>query len=264
MNRINYKKALLALAYRLAWPRNHKCILCAHSFFRYLPYRKGSLHSAPLMRALDVVGSDTDRFSCPWCGCHDRERHLYMYMNASGIFDAITNRSVLHFAPERRLSERIVSAGPEKYIKCDFMPQAIDVMPVDILDIPFNDCSFDILIANHVMEHVADDARALTEIYRVLKPGGYAILQTPYSSKLQKTWSDPGIDTDECRYQAYGQEDHVRLYGLDIFERYKLSGLSSCVKWHDELLGDFDGWSYGVNENEPFFLFMRKQMEFDR
>lgn len=258
MNGIGYKKILLILAYRFLRPHKHKCILCDSYIYKFLPYRGGSAGSAPLMRSLKVVGSDMDNFSCPWCGCHDRERHLYMYMKASGIFNRLSKWNVIHFAPEKILSKRITAMRPKNYIKCDLNPQATDVMRVDILDMPFNECTFDILIANHVMEHVADDLRALAEIHRVLKPGGYAILQTPFSSKLQKTWSDPGLDTDESRFHAYGQEDHVRLYGLDIFDRYKNAGLTSCVKQHEELLEEVDGWTYGVNEREPFFLFKRE------
>ena len=91
----------------------------------------------------------------------------------------------------------------------------------------------------------------------MLKPGGFAILQTPFSSKLHHTWSDSGIDSDEARLQAYGQEDHVRLYGLDIFERFEQAGLKADVKSHREVLPDIDSVRFGVNESEPFFLFYK-------
>ena len=100
---------------------------------------------------------------------------------------------------------------------------------MDILDMPLESESFDFVIANHVLEHVSDDLKALTEIRRVLRVGGYAILQTPYSSKLHHTWQDPGIADDAARLQAYGQEDHVRLFGRDIFARITSAGLASCT-----------------------------------
>jgi SAM-dependent methyltransferase len=104
---------------------------------------------------------------------------------------------------------------------------------------------------------VDDDLKALTEIYRVLKPGGHAILQTPYSAKLHHTWEDPGIDDDAARLQAYGQIDHVRLFGRDIFARFASTGLASCVRQHHELLPDVNAAVFGVNPREPLFLFRR-------
>jgi len=257
MKKINYLRAFRALVYRFAWPRNHKCILCGHAFFRFLPYKSGGLHAFGLMAAVGAVGSDLEHFECPWCGCNDRERHLFLYMTAVGLLPSMSGLSVLHFAPEKRLSPRILEAHPDRYTKCDLFPQTVDVMRVDLLETPFEDCKFDLVIANHVMEHVADDLVALREVYRVLKPGGYAILQTPFSSKLHRTWSDPGIDTDEARLHAHGQEDHVRLYGCDVFQRFESVGLESHVKHHRELFAEITGREFGVNEDEPFFLFQR-------
>lgn len=180
-----------------------------------------------------------------------------MYMRAAGLFDALPGMAVLHFAPERHLSRLIVAAGPARYIKCDLFPGAPDIERVDMLAIPYPDKTFDLVIANHVLEHVANDARALEEIRRILKPGGCAILQTPFSAKLQETWSDAGIDDDCTRLQAYGQEDHVRLFGRTIFDRFTAVGLVSRVRKHGEALAEFDPWEYGVNAAEPFFLFER-------
>jgi len=199
MKKIDYPRMLRALAYRFSWSRNHECILCGHVVHRFLPFRKGSAHVPPLMNSLGVVGSNVDCFECPWCGSHDRERHLFLYMTAMGLLTDLSDKNVLHFAPERRLSPKIIAARPESYVKCDLFPQEADVMRVDMLKIPFKENSFDLLIANHVMEHVDDDRRALSEITRVLKSGGYAILQTPYCSRLYQTWSDLGVNTDQAR-----------------------------------------------------------------
>lgn len=221
-----------------------------------MPYRDGT--TPPLMSVLDVIGSDIDNFECPRCGAHDRERHILMYLEASGFMDSLPTMRVVHFAPEPRLAQCIAKALPVQYIKCDLHPAAADVERVDIEAMPFADESFDLLIANHVLEHVDDDLRALTEIGRVLKPGGAAILQTPYSAVLQRTWSDPGIVSERARLQAYGQEDHVRLFGRDIFDRFASSGLCPCVVSHQELL-DCDSREAGVNPREPFFLFRREE-----
>lgn len=233
------------------------CILCDRRVGRFLPYRGGSLEAPALMRALGMIGSDIDNFVCPRCGGHDRERHLLLYLQASGLMAAIPTMRVLHFAPERHLSQRIAESAPIAYARCDLYPTSPEIERVDIESMPFEDRSFDLVIANHVLEHVADDNRALAEIHRVLRPGGGAILQTPYSPMLHRTWSDPGIVADQARRQAYGQEDHVRLFGGDIFERFSSSGLRACISTHDALLGDRDPAMLGVNPREPFFLFRR-------
>lgn len=221
-----------------------------------MPYRNG--RAPALMEALGGVGSDIRNFECPRCGAHDRERHLLLYMRATGLFDRLASMRVLHFAPERRLSRLIAAAGPLSYTRCDLYPQSVGVLRVNIEEMPFDDGSFDLLVANHVLEHVDDDLRAVGEIARVLAPDGMAILQTPYSAMLCHTWSDPGINSDAARLQAYGQEDHVRLYGSDIFARITSRGFRSCVGSHAALLPGTDARKLGVNAEEPFFLFKRE------
>jgi len=204
-----------------------------------------------------MVGSNPDQFECPHCGAHDRERHLLMYFQATGLLEQMQGKAVLHFAPEKRLSRRIVAARPARYLPCDLYPSGPDVLEVDMLAIQFESASFDFVIANHVLEHVADDLQALKEIRRVLKSGGHAILQTPYSRKLHRTWQDDGIADDAARLQAYGQADHVRLFGRDIFDRFASVGLEPRIGMHVELLRDVDADVAGVNPVEPFFLFQR-------
>lgn len=245
-----------ALAGWIPGGRRH-CAVCGHKVWRFMPYRTGSRGVPLLMRAVKMVGSDPDHFECPRCGAHDRERHLLMYLRANGMLDGFRGQSILHFAPEKRLSRFIRSAQAARYLPCDLYPQSPDVQRVDMLDMQFESGSFDVVIANHVLEHVDDDARALAEIRRVLKPGGMAILQTPYSRKLHRTWSDPGLDTPQARLQAYGQEDHVRLFGRDIFERVVAAGFESCVRQHADVLGDIDAAMAGVNPAEPLFLFRK-------
>jgi SAM-dependent methyltransferase len=236
---------------------DHECVICGRGLARFLPYRGGSRNIPSLMRVLDVIGSDVDHFSCPWCYSHDRERHLFLFMQVAGIFSFIAGKRVLHFAPERHLSRFVAEAKPEELVRCDLHPWTDDIVQADLLALPFPDGHFDLLIANHVLEHVDDDGCAVAEIVRVLKPGGYAILQTPYSGVMEKTWEDKGIRSAQARLQAFGQEDHVRLYGKDIFERIAQLGLESRVGSHEELLGIHSSHRLGLNPREPFFLFVK-------
>lgn len=209
------------------------------------------------MRVLDMIGSDADHYQCPRCGSNDRERHLFLFMRAEGLFERMATMAVLHFAPERRLAEHIRSSGASSYVRCDLFPASPDIVRADITAMEFADDSFDLVIASHVLEHVGDARKALGEIRRVLKTGGLAILQTPYSGKLLSTWEDAGVDTDEARLEAYGQEDHVRLFGKDIFDIIASAGFTPHVRTHALALSDFDPAVYGVNPAEPFFLFSR-------
>jgi len=257
---MNFYKIIQALLFRIPFFERQQCNICGHTFSRFLPYNveRGTI---TLPKVLNVVGSDTVNFECPWCGAHDRERHLLMYMRSSGLFARLPGMDVLHFAPERRLSMLIAAEHPVRYVKGDLYPTASDVERIDILDIPYLDGSFDLVIANHILEHVADDMKALKEVYRILKPAGHAIIQTPYSPKLHSTWSDKGIDNDQARLLAYGQKDHVRLFGRDIFERFASAGFTSLVQKHEQVLGKYDARRYGVNGSEPFFLFQREQKQ---
>lgn len=233
------------------------CYACNKRVGRFLPYRGGWKDVPPLIKALDVIGSDVENFSCPRCGAHDRERHLLMYFDRAGIWKRLAGAHVLHFAPERILAARIANAKPERYVKADLFPAAADIAREDLTRLSFRDCTFGVVIANHVLEHVADDRAAMKEIFRVLEPGGLAVLQTPYSDKLMSTFEDESIRDEEGRLQAFGQEDHVRLYGKDLFSRLESVGFVSKVLEHDAVLKDYSGSLYGVNRREPFICMGR-------
>lgn len=244
----------------LGWltPRTHECAVCTRLVGGFLPYRRGTASVSPAMRQLQLNGSDVDHFECPRCGANDRLRHLVLYLEATSLMSRIPDGRVLHFAPEKKLVEQIAAARPATYIRADIAPASADMARVDMTAMEFADGSFDVLIANHVLEHVADLETALGEVARVLAPGGVAILQTPYSRVLHRMFEDPGIQTEAARLELYGQEDHVRLFGSDIAEHIaRISGMTSCVSTHDELLRHVDSRRHGVNPHEPFLLFRK-------
>lgn len=234
-----------------------RCNICDHRVWKFLPFGGGSKSAPPLMLAIELTGSDLDNFECPWCGATDRERHLAMYMKARGLLDSLAGKEILHFAPEPRIAKLFAERAPARHVQADLYPTRPDIERIDMMRIPYPDETFDLIVANHVLEHVADYPASLKELSRVLKLGGMAILQTPFSAKLDATWSDNGIDDDRSRLHAYGQEDHVRLFGKDIFERFAVAGFTSRVQGHDELLPDVDARTFGVNRAEPFFLYER-------
>jgi len=221
-------------------------------------FGRGSSVLPPLFDALETVGSDLSQFKCPKCGCHDRERHLFLYLSTTGIIERFNNAHILHFAPEEHLIPIIKAVNPIRYIRCDLFPKCPDDEKIDIMNIPYQNESFDILIANHLLEHVLDYETALREIHRVLKKGGLAILQTPFSRKLNNTMYDAGVNDDFSRSQLYGQNDHIRLFGSDIFRIIEEFGFISKVVSHKDVLFNIDANIYGVNQNEPFSLFQCK------
>ena len=235
----------------------HICYACETRIGRFLPYRGGLKNVPHSMFEMDVIGSDVENFSCPRCRSHDRERHLLMYFDRMAIWNRMRASNVLHFAPERNLARSIKNCAPALYIKADLYPAAGDIQREDITKLSFPDNTFDVLIANHILEHVGDDGAAMREIFRVLSPGGLAILQTPYSAKLDTTYEDKAINDDAGRLQAFGQEDHVRLYGLDLFIKLENNGLVSRMTTHAQTLGDIDAALYGVNEREPFICYQK-------
>ena len=238
--------------------KTHACCVCGNSFFRFSKYRGGNKAVSPYLHNMSWVSSAFDTFWCPFCRSHDRERHLILFLDALDLWPAFDNAAILHVAPEKQLAFRIATRRPAQYVKGDISPARADIEKLDVTAIGYPDNTFDCIICNHVLEHVPDDTRALRELYRVLKSGGLAILQTPYAAGLEKTLENqPEVTTPDQHREFYGQEDHVRLYGRDIFDRICAAGFTSEMKTHDNCLKHTAPHRYGVNPLEPLFLFRR-------
>jgi SAM-dependent methyltransferase len=161
---------------------------------------------------------------CPRCGALERDRLLKLYFetNTNLFRDRLR---VLHFAPEHWLQKTLKRLPTVDYTSADlYSPNAM--VKMDITDIRFADRSFDVVICNHVLEHVPEDRKAMSELCRVLKPGGWAVLQVPIEEERGVTLEDPTIVTPEERQRVFGQHDHVRIYGRDYVERLRNAGFS--------------------------------------
>ena len=236
----------------------HTCCVCGNSFFRFSKYRGGNKAVSPYLHNISWVSSAFDTFWCPFCRSHDRERHLILFLDALNLWPVFDNATILHIAPEKQLAARITARHPARYVKGDITPARADIEPLDATAIHYPDATFDVIICNHVLEHIPDDALALRELHRVLKPGAPAILQTPYAAGLEKTLENqPEVTTPDQHREFYGQEDHVRLYGRDIFDRICAAGFTSEMKKHTDCLKHTDAPRHGVNPLEPLFLFRR-------
>ncbi len=152
----------------------------------------------------------------------ERHRLLWLYLkNETDFFT--TPKKVLHIAPEQCFLKRFKKLKNLDYITADLYSPIVDVK-ADILDLPFNDNSFDVVLCNHVLEHIVDDKKAMQELYRVLKPNGLGIFQIPQDLNLEKTYEDFSITSPEERAKHFGQYDHVRVYGKDYFDRLRAVG----------------------------------------
>ena len=152
------------------------------------------------------------------------ERHRLLWLWLERESDFFTKPSkVLHFAPEQAFYARFREMSHLDYTTTDLNSPLADVK-ADICALPFKDNDYDVIFCNHVLEHIPDDAKAMSEIYRVLKPGGMAILQIPQELDREATFEDDSITDAAQRAKIFGQYDHVRVYGRDYFDTLRNIG----------------------------------------
>jgi len=152
----------------------------------------------------------------------ERHRLLWLYLkNETDFFNK--KLTVLHFAPEQAFYKRFRKLNNLDYTTTDLNSPLADVK-ADICDLPFSDKSFDFILCNHVLEHIPDDTKAMNELYRILKPGGTAILQIPQELDRAESFQDDSITDPKERAKIFGQYDHVRVYGRDYFDKLRAVG----------------------------------------
>ncbi|QYA24137.1 methyltransferase domain-containing protein [Gramella sp. MT6] len=152
----------------------------------------------------------------------ERHRLLWLYLkNETEFFNK--QLKVLHFAPEQAFYKRFRQLSNLDYTTTDLNSPLADVK-ADICDLPFKNESFDFILCNHVLEHIPDDKKAMQELYRILKPGGTAILQIPQDLNRAETFQDDSITDLRERSKIFGQYDHVRVYGRDYFDKLRSVG----------------------------------------
>jgi len=142
------------------------------------------------------------------------------------------------------------------YTTADLVSPLADVK-IDVQAMPFENDSFDIVICNHVLEHVEDDIKAMKEIYRILRKGGFAIMQVPFSSSMERTHEDSSITDPRERERQFRQKDHLRLYGKDYTERVKKAGFVIRDKNYIEKVDDIMKQQYRLPEFEFMYAFYK-------
>lgn len=197
-------KPLLVLAYR---GEAFKDPIDGRTFSKFLPYGYEK-------QRLNVLSPSTLSL--------ERHRLLWLYLQHKTDFFT-KQQKVLHFAPEQAFYKRFRNLKHLDYTTTDLNSPIADVK-ADICDLPFEDNSFDTIICNHVLEHIEDDTKAMMELYRILKPKGMAILQIPQDLDRKTTFEDNSIVDPKERAKIFGQYDHLRVYGLDFFDKLRSIG----------------------------------------
>lgn len=191
---------------------------------------------------------------CPHCGSLERHRLLWLFLEKSDDFIA-GKLKMLHVAPEPCLESLFMKRLGSNYLTADlFDPNAM--VKMDICDIQYPDNSFDAIYCSHVLEHVPDDRKAMRELCRVLSTNGWAIINVPITR--EKTFEDPSIVEPKERLKAFGQEDHVRCYGKDYFERLRDSGFEVRIIKVDDVAAGYEAVKMGLTRASGEIYFCTK------
>lgn len=215
------------------------CPICGGHFRKFLSYRK------------------RPNVLCPKCYSFERHRLIWLYLN-NGTNILTENIKVLHIAPEYIFQKLFKSMTNIDYIATDLSSSLADVKS-DITGMSFKDNSFDAILCVHVLEHIIKDKEAMRELYRILKHGGWAILQSPVEPKLEKTFEDANIKSPEDRERIFGYSQHVRIYGKDYKQRLENAGfivnVDSSIR--DSNISNIT--KYGLLERESDIYFCTKK-----
>ena len=178
----------------------------------------------------------------------ERHRLLWLFLNTKTDFFK-AEKKVLHFAPEQCFLKRFRELKNLDYTTTDLLSPIADVK-ADICDLPFEDNSYNVILCNHVLEHIPDDTKAMQELYRVMKPGGYGIFQIPQDLNREVTFVDDSITDRDERAKIFGQYDHVRVYGRDYFDKLRSIGFTVEEVDYTASLSDEDIERYCLAKGE--------------
>jgi SAM-dependent methyltransferase len=189
---------------------------------------------------------------CPMCGSLERHRLLWLFLKErTNLFSE--RLKVLDIAPTKGLSDKMKAMSNIEYMSVDINSERA-MRHMDITAIDFPDNCFDCIICYHVLEHIPDDRKAMQELFRVLKPGGWAVLQVPLDSKLEHTVEVTNITDPNRRKLLFGQEDHLRLYGRDYKDRLEHTGFEVTIDNFIRSLSSEKISKYGLMQNENIYF----------
>lgn len=234
---------------------NVRCNICNKGYKQfkpfYLRYSDGSLTELK------------DHGVCWSCNSFPRMRQLYYWLVNDFKIESRDGLRILHIAPELQILNKIRKLRNITYTcmdkHCEGYSYPDFVLSGDVCEMEFADSSFDMVICNHVLEHVIDDRKAMREIHRILTEKGIAILMVPMKRNSAKVTIEQRKDeilSDAEREQRFGQRDHVRLYGLDYFDRLSEVGFQvERITYNAEITD-----KYGFRNGEELIICRKQQM----
>lgn len=194
---------------------NHECNICKH-------------------RLKSFIKIESNDLLCPFCGSLSRNRRLWNLFNENNLLKG----NILHFSPSRSLFRVLKKSNNIQYFSTDFENEFLADYKFDITNIPQEQDKFDVIICYHILEHILDDKKAISELYRVLKPSGTIFIQTPF--KDGDIYEDSSFVSVEERLVHFGQSDHVRIYSIDgLKKRLENKGFKVSVNTFENNVDDF-------------------------
>ncbi len=227
----------------------YECIFCS-AVLREFDWRGVD---SPAILELKILPAGRRRVTCPFCHSYDRDRLLWLFLTRKMEVGESPTK-LLHIAPETTVSNRLQAMPNVEYLSGDLDP-SLAMVKLDVTAIDLPNESFDVILCNHVLEHIPDDRLAMSEILRVLKPGGWAVLQVPIALNLETTIEDPSCNDEQERLRRFGQIDHFRVYSrADYVSRLRSVGwLVEEVDFVREL-SEAEIEKYRVSRDEIIFL----------
>lgn len=221
--------------------RGVQCPVCGAKYRRFLPY--GYVQSR-------------DNALCPSCLSLERHRLLWLYLTRETNLLTASPRT-LHIAPEVCIMRHLkphFATHPGQYITADLESPLAD-LHFDVQQIPLADNSIDVVLCNHILEHVTDDRQALRELHRILRPGGWGIVLSPVEQDYEQTYEDDTITDTAERTRIFGQYDHRRIYGADYTDRLRSVGFTAADIDYTASLTDHERTLYALPADHIYVVY---------
>lgn len=220
-----------------------ECPVCERSFSKFLSYGSDTAHRENVL--------------CPYDLTLERHRLMWLYLRDQSNFFSAEKIDVLHIAPEQCFHARFKAQKNLNYLTGDLVSPIADIH-FDLHHIPLEDNRFDVVFCNHVLEHVDDVNQCISELYRVMKPGGWGIMQVPQDFDRQVTYEDSTITSPKDREIHFWQKDHVRLFGMDYPQWLERAGFTVTEFDPRKEYGDEKVVRYRLHEKEILYIVHKK------
>jgi len=235
----------------------HFCSVCGSDVVRFLPLSKefkkqSEIYGYKYFDKAEMLSIYS--YLCPICNASDRER-FYAYWLRNYVKDSkITSKQkLIHFAPEDSLSKYLKNEEIFEYYTADLFMENMD-FKADLMNLPFENDEYDFFICSHILEHVKDDRQVVSELYRILRKGGFGILVAPVCLAIEDTYEDSSIVLPQDRWKYFGQDDHVRLYSHKGFVDVIKSSGFEVIQLSIDDLGNELFYSLGLKETSILYV----------